>query len=412
MATGLKPIQIRAAGTPSHSAHLELVDQLRGVAILMVLLCHLYGVNFHWVLPWMNDLRDFRAYGPESVLVQLFSLGRAGVPLFFVLSGFCIHWSSQQRKPFQIGRFLWQRFWRLYPAYLFVLVAVSLIELKGNYFSPLSIKQFVTHALLIHNYSHETFWGISSPFWSIAVEVQLYFLYPLLLVITNRAGWRGSFLVAGLLSLVWLILSSLIWGLPQETTTPALTSPFNTWIAWCLGAWIAECWAKGHRAFPSNKLLPVLTLFCFVLSTIYRPIIMFNFLLASVTAALWLDQLLHRTVKTQDGWLSVRLKNGIAWIGLISYSFYLWHETILIHIHDFVDKRLSDRLPHNICLAMVLGVSVAGSIFCAYLSFLFLEKPGIQLGRSLLARLTPSKAPPVVLRSSSLGSSSTEPQSL
>lgn len=397
MATELKPIQsIGPAAPPSNSAHLELIDQLRGAAILMVLLCHLYGANFHWILPWVNDLRDFRAYGYESLLVQLFSLGRAGVPLFFVLSGFCIHWSSQQRKPFKVGRFLWQRFWRLYPAYFFALVAVSLIELKGSYFNPWAIKQFVSHALLIHNYSNDTFWGISSPFWSIAVEVQLYFLYPLLLAIISRAGWRGAFLATGLLSVTWLVISSLIWGLPQELTGPALTSPLNTWLDWCLGAWIAECWAKGYRAFPSNKLLPVLALICFVLTTIYRPIVIFNFTLAAITAALWLDHLLHRGVEIQGSWLSVCLKRGIAWFGLVSYSFYLWHEPILIHWHDFANKHLSGHLPHSICLGLALAVPVAAATLIAYLSFRFLEKPGIQLGRFLLARLTPSTAPGVL----------------
>src|SRR5208337_3151607 len=96
-----KAIQVVQATRPhSKSQHLGLVDQLRGVAILLVLLCHLYGVNYHWVLPWVNGVRDFSAYGYESVLVQLFFLGRAGVALFFVLSGFCIHWSCMRWERF------------------------------------------------------------------------------------------------------------------------------------------------------------------------------------------------------------------------------------------------------------------------------------------------------------------------
>jgi peptidoglycan/LPS O-acetylase OafA/YrhL len=129
---------------------------------------------------------------------------------------------------------------------------------------------------------------------------------------------------------------------------------------------------------------------CFALSTIYRPIIMVNFFLASVTSALWLDHLLHRRVKIQSGWLSVRLKRGIAWFGVISYSFYLWHEPILIHWHDFVYKHVSGHLPHSVCLVLALAVPVATATLFAYISFRFLEKPGIQLGRSLLARFTPS----------------------
>jgi len=393
MPTELSPLQMgEGAQTRSNSTHLGLIDQLRGVAILLVLFCHLYGYNFHWVLPWANGVRDFSAYGYESVLVQLFFLGRAGVPLFFVLSGFCIHWSCRQRKHFEIRRFLWQRFWRLYPAYLVVLVAVSYVGFKGHYFDPWAIKQFWTHVFLVHNYSNDTFWGISPPFWSIAVEVQLYFLYPLLLAITRRAGWRGSFLVAGFVSAAWLVIATLIWGLPQEATSPVIASPLNTWLDWCLGAWIAECYAKGHRAFPSNKLLPFLTLVCFVISTIYQPIILFNFFLASVTSALWLDQLLHRKVKTHAKGFMVLLKNGIAWFGLISYSFYLWHDSVLVHGHDFITKLLSGHLPQSVRFALALGVPALGATLLAYLSFRFLEKPGIQLGHLLLDRFCRRRA--------------------
>jgi len=41
------------------------------------------------------------------------------------------------------------------------------------------------------------FLGINGPFWSLAVEVQLYLLYPLLRAIKHRAGWQGvSWLLA------------------------------------------------------------------------------------------------------------------------------------------------------------------------------------------------------------------------
>jgi peptidoglycan/LPS O-acetylase OafA/YrhL len=385
----LKTIQVvQPARSQAKSTHLGLIDQLRGVAILLVLLCHLYGANIHWVLPWANGVRNFHAYGYESVMVHLFFLGRAGVCLFFVLSGFCIHWSCMQWERFEIRRFIWQRFWRLYPAYLLVLIAVCLLEFKGHYFDPEAIRQFFTHALLVHNYSDDTFWGINPPFWSIAIEVQLYLLYPLLLVISRRAGWRGCFLVTGFVSIAWLVVASAIWGIPGEATGPVIASPLNTWIDWCLGAWIAECYANGRRALPANKLLPFLALACFVISTIYQPIIMFNFFLASMTSALWLDHLLHREVKTHARGLPIPFKSGLAWFGLISYSFYVWHEPMLVRWHDFIAKHVSSHLPPSVCLALALVVPVLAATLLAYLSFRFVEKPGIKLGRSLLARLT------------------------
>jgi peptidoglycan/LPS O-acetylase OafA/YrhL len=113
---------------------------------------------------------------------------------------------------------------------------------------------------------------------------------------------------------------------------------------------------------------------------------MFNFFLASMASALWLDHLLHREVKVASKGFPVLLKNGIAWFGLISYSFYLWHEPILLHWHDFVSKHLTGRLPPGISIGLSSIIPVVVAMILAHLSFRFIEKPGIQLGRSLLAR--------------------------
>jgi peptidoglycan/LPS O-acetylase OafA/YrhL len=369
--------------------HLGSVDQLRGVAILVVLFDHLFGINFHWVLPWVNGVRDFTAYGYQSVFVHFFYLGWAGVSLFFVLSGFCIHWSCLRWERFEIGRFFWLRFWRIYPAYLIAVIIFSAWEFRGNY-DPAVAWQFWSHIFLVHNFSDSTLWGINTPFWSIAIEAQLYLLYPILLLIKKRAGWRGCFLAAGALSIIWRVITLWIWGLPENAVSPAMASPFNTWIDWMLGAWIAECYRDGRRAFPSSRVLPFVTLFCFLVTTIYRPLTLFSFFLASLTSALWLDQMLNRKApgiaRSED--LSFHLGKGIAWFGVISYSLYLWHQPILVHWHDFVEKFLGSRLNHPVCVLLSVGGAALGATVIAYFLYHFLEKPCIQLGRLLLGRLT------------------------
>jgi peptidoglycan/LPS O-acetylase OafA/YrhL len=119
---------------------------------------------------------------------------------------------------------------------------------------------------------------------------------------------------------------------------------------------------------------------------------MFNFFLASMTSALWLDHLLHREAKVAPKGFPVLPQNGIAWFGLISNSFYLWHEPVLLHWHDFVWKHLGGRLAPGICIGLSLTIPVVVATLLAYLSFRSFEKPGIQLGRSLLARRNVIKA--------------------
>jgi peptidoglycan/LPS O-acetylase OafA/YrhL len=363
-----------------------LVDQLRCIAIFLVLLHHLFSWNLWPTLPWVNGFRDFSKYGSQSVLAHLFYLGWAGVPLFFVLSGFCIHWSCLRWERFDAGRFYWQRFWRLYPAYLAALIPFTWLAMRGQ--CDVSPQQIWSHVFLVHNFSQKTFFGINGPFWSIAVEVQLYLLYPLLLAIKQRAGWRGCFLAAGSLGLVWRIIAVAAWGMPVHGVDAAMASPLNTWLDWMLGARIAESYRAGQRVFSSNKGVPSATLACFVLSTLWQPLTVFAFFFASLTAAICFDQLLHRRSQPRaSAGITTVIRKGAAWFGLISYSFYLWHQPILVCWLNLSRHVFSTHLPPALYLALNLAAPIIPATLVAYLSYRFLEKPGIQLGRWLLGHL-------------------------
>src|SRR5579884_2573391 len=72
------PSRVGPSSPGKPHGRLESVDALRGIAALAVVLCHATGS-----LPpsghWLSAVR--------AVLVE----GHQGVPLFFVISGFCIH---------------------------------------------------------------------------------------------------------------------------------------------------------------------------------------------------------------------------------------------------------------------------------------------------------------------------------
>ena len=146
-------------------------DVLRGVAILAVIAYHINGPIYGWALPWNGAWRDFSA-PPSRPFFALYpaTLGWAGVSLFFVLSGFCIHMSFLRAGEFSAAKFFWQRFWRIYPAYLAALVGFACLdwrELAGHG----AAKQLLSYALLIHNFRSSTLFGINPSFWSIATEV-------------------------------------------------------------------------------------------------------------------------------------------------------------------------------------------------------------------------------------------------
>ncbi len=87
-------------------SNLDNLQALRGIACLAVVLYHLsqWEAYFGFRKPWFASFRWF---------------GYAGVDLFFVISGFIIAYSSHNRlgQVRELPRYLFRRFWRLYPLY-------------------------------------------------------------------------------------------------------------------------------------------------------------------------------------------------------------------------------------------------------------------------------------------------------
>jgi peptidoglycan/LPS O-acetylase OafA/YrhL len=86
-----------AIGRVTGCKHLDLLDRARGVAILLVLfyhtLAHVYGYD---ELPWDGLVRGLPADISFLFVSPGCFCGTAGVAVFFVVSGFCIHVSFQQ----------------------------------------------------------------------------------------------------------------------------------------------------------------------------------------------------------------------------------------------------------------------------------------------------------------------------
>lgn len=149
------------------------LDSIRGLAILMVLLYH--------GLYWSNDLSVYPR--GERLLLTLFWIGRLGVNLFFVLSGFLITGLlvDAREKAYYYGRFYLRRALRILPAYLLVLVALAILRYPAKFL-------FLSLAYL----SNLTpLWGIAIAYpvlWSLAVEEHFYFAWPAVVKkLRNRA---------------------------------------------------------------------------------------------------------------------------------------------------------------------------------------------------------------------------------
>lgn len=346
---------------------LPSIDLLRGLAIISVVFYHAMGPIYGFFIPWEGWFRSANSIeGPKVIGLHILSFGWAGVSLFFVLSGFCIHYSFLTARTHTTFSFFWRRFWRIYPAYLVALIAFTLLD--GFIFAPhFNLKQFLSHAFLLHNLEQNHFFGINASFWSIAVEFQLYLLYPFVLLLREKGGMEWVLKIAFSIGFIFRLVFLWFFELPDHLITASFCSPFTTWFDWCLGAMVAEQFFAKRNAFRCRGLWVSILSVLFLLSTLWKPMTVFSFSLFSLLSAVALDYLLENPLKPRPVYL------GIQFVGLVSYSLYLWHQPLIPLMRYVLDKILYPSIVWPTIGSILIGL--------AYASFRLLEKPGIVLGK-------------------------------
>ena len=166
------------AGPPPQ--RLAGLDGLRGMAALFVVVNHVF-------------LRAFPGYPVDRApfWAGWFIYGRFAVVVFIVLSGFSLALSPARHgwRLDGISRFAYRRARRILPPYWAALafsLAVAWLVVPPPGQGVPGAKSVLVNGLLVQNLV-----GAPSPnrsFWSIAVEAQLYLVFPLLLLIVRRRG--------------------------------------------------------------------------------------------------------------------------------------------------------------------------------------------------------------------------------
>ena len=220
---------------------LRSIDALRGAAALAVVLYHAVGQA-----PRDETGALIRLLAVPVRVVS--SYGYAGVFLFFVISGFCIHlhWARARVAATSAPKVAFVPFWkrrifRLYPPYL---IALALYLLWTAVNSGVEINRFFVwdmtlHLLMLHNFDSHTVYSVNSVFWTLAIEEQLYLAYFLLLYIRRRWGWKWTLIACAAARVGWLVLCV---GLQRAglVEIPVPESAASHWFTWALGALSVE----------------------------------------------------------------------------------------------------------------------------------------------------------------------------
>ena len=182
--------------TSSPEYRLPFIEGIRGLAALYVVIGHICS---------MSDPRAFQGQTSHAPLwvqqaMAPFWNGHLAVAAFIVVSGFCLQMSLFPGKDGHIkrlGEYFKRRARRMLPAYYACLAAsiavcfTVTIHQKGMPFEqylPVTQQNVLAHLFLVHNWSPEWMYKLNGVLWSIAIEAQLYIVFPILVFLAFRAG--------------------------------------------------------------------------------------------------------------------------------------------------------------------------------------------------------------------------------
>src|SRR5258708_5165477 len=152
----------------------------RAVAILLVLGQHIPSTN---------------GFPPRYFdSVHNFFDGNLGVRFFFTISGFLITWLMlKEENEFgsaSLKNFYTRRALRILPVYLTCIIAMALVQILGIVAQKgFTWLQLLTFTRNFYQTGHAED-PISAHFWSLSVEEQFYFMWPVVFLLLGRSGGR------------------------------------------------------------------------------------------------------------------------------------------------------------------------------------------------------------------------------
>jgi peptidoglycan/LPS O-acetylase OafA/YrhL len=162
------------------------LECLRGLAAL-------YVVLFHAFVPVLTAI-SFKLTAP-------FRMGQEFVFVFFVISGFAVHYSVRVRAAFDLGHYIRSRIWRIYPIFLFALALsyACYCLAKGHLVYPDWPVLLGNIVMQQDEWTRIPSYMGDVPLWSLSYECLYYAAYALAMVFLAERCRRPAFLIVGLL---------------------------------------------------------------------------------------------------------------------------------------------------------------------------------------------------------------------
>lgn len=344
---------------------------------------------------WQHSTEMFVRLAPEAAnrwmldVANAADFGRMGVIVFFAISGFVIPASLDGDGPGTGRTFLIRRFFRLFPAY-WLSIPLGILACWLPFGSVMPGRDLALNFTMLPEILGAK--PVLGLYWTLAYELGFYALCLVLwrLGLLSRA-WTMLILLLASTALGGVLILGAVYLQRAELGGAALT-------VLCFGAMFAgtcwRAWLDGAMADRLQRLagglallgwLVVLPLGCAAVYLVSgQQNTFFVRLPASYAGGLLIFLLLTTVVRIN--W------RPLAWVGLVSYSLYLFHPVVLyplFKLFEGLGLRHVNLAPLTL-LTFVLAIAFSAAVFYA------VERPAIGLGRRLTHRpraavLTPAE---------------------
>jgi peptidoglycan/LPS O-acetylase OafA/YrhL len=344
------------------------LDWIRGLAALLV--CALHAREITWI-GLRHYTQELSNHNPFDIALAFLCApvvwGSIGVTVFFVLSGYVIHAGTaaqlvkDRNWKLDAGRFYTRRIIRIYPVLIGALALTYALDSMSAMFAPLhdklgplSITTLIGNLFSLQSTVVAPL-GSNGPLWTLAIEIQFYALYPLLLMARRRFDSR-TLLAAS--AVVAVVSYRFLEGPGMEWFT-------SYYFFWILGFYAAELRARGLLQRPRAALgwagLATTLAGCGV----FFMSMYFGQFLWAIGFFLCLLNLLAKPPR--EG----RLIRGLTAVGVFSYTLYATHFPIVVFLHATMAGGAKTT-----SMAIVL-LYIAATVFISYLVFLVFERPSL-----------------------------------
>ena len=297
--------------------------------------------------PYRPEIDGLRAFAVTTVIINHFNKeilpgGYLGVDMFFVISGFVITSSLYQRpsKNFKdfISGFYERRIKRLVPALSMFVLIMSIVICLFNPSPSFSLKTGLASLFGFSNlfllkestdyFAQSTELNVFTHTWSLGVEEQFYILFPFLVWFSGygrqkKNGIRNLFLIVLILTIASLI--GFAYFYLNNPTAGYFLMPTRFWemAAGCLLFLVFQKRSSVEQFFEKVSPLVVLIL---IIGVMYLPR---PFAAISTIAVVVLSCIFISSLKKEKTLFKIFTNSKVVYLGLISYSLYLWHWGVL-----------------------------------------------------------------------------------